>query len=99
MPKQIVVANKSRVQTIKVNFRQSLIGWAVRPAPPKFYLAIWAFMPARIEFHRECEVYDLPGEKFLRVTYSSARKNLRTKGQLRNNKQKQKYKARNKYKK
>lgn len=60
MPKQIVVANKSRAQKVKVHFRQSSFLGRAKPAQiPR--LTTWAFMPAKIEFHRECEVYDLPG--------------------------------------
>ena len=75
MPKQIVVANKSRAQKVKVHFRQSPFpGRAKKQDSARCSVTsdmgrVWS---AKQSFHRECEVYDLPGNS-CQVTYSSAR--------------------------
>ena len=92
MPKQIIVANKSRKQTVKVNFRQVLNAHDQRCGlrPLSDNGSDWSeaspvttgqrervanvtssheqkpnrhgpYRPTNQSFHRECEVYDLPG--------------------------------------
>ena len=73
MPKQIVVANKSRAQKVKVHFRQSPFPGRARRNSARYSVTsdmgrVWS---AKQSFHRECEVYDLPGNS-CQVTYSSA---------------------------
>lgn len=77
MPKQIIVANKSRKQTIKVNFRQSpFLG---RDNPPKIsgLADMDQSVVRQVEFTESVKCMTFPGQ-FLRLTYSSSRKNSRT---------------------
>ena len=66
MPKQILVANKSRKQTVKVNFRQTktLGGGAPTVAPPaKKPNCVMGLLgpPNKQSFHRSVKCMTFPG--------------------------------------
>ena len=73
MPKQIMVANKSRKQIVKVHFRQSPLSSRVPKTPER--------LPGLVDMdqsvvhqkssHGACECMTFPG-KLLKATYSSA---------------------------
>ena len=79
MPKQILVANKSRTQKIKVNFRQSSFSEQAqklaRISKTNDMGRVWS---ANQSFTESVKCMTFPGQ-FLRFTYSSGRKNSRTK--------------------
>ena len=85
MPKQILVANKSRKQKVKVNFRQSLLGSRacsfvrkVRELPKTSDMGQSVVRQKPKEFHRSVNCMTFPG-KLLQFTYSSDYKSSRTK--------------------
>lgn len=66
MPKQIMVANKSRKQTVKVNFRQSSLPPGEQPHLEVPGLVIWtqSVVHQNRVHTEECECMTFPGQLF-----------------------------------
>lgn len=92
MPKQILVANKSRKQTVKVNFRQSPFALGCNACETREIpgLVIWARVwPTKRVFYKGVEnMYDLPGVTFQKSLIALLLEKLRTKMKIKTAKNK-----------
>ena len=99
MPKQILVANKSRKQTVKVNFRQSPFALGCNACETREIpgLVIWARVwPTKRVFYKGVEnMYDLPGVTFQKSLIALLLEKLRTKMKTKTAKNKNNKNARN----